>query len=56
MRIHWLGTARHFLQVVAFCCVVAVLTTSIWPRHSYWVQLVHALVKRGAINAPSEAR
>lgn len=43
MRIHWLGTARHFLQVVAFCCVVAVLTTSIWPRHSYWVQLVHAL-------------
>jgi len=43
MRIHWLGTARHFLQVVAFCCVVAVLTTSIWPRHSYWTQLGHAL-------------
>ena len=43
MRIHWLGVARHFLQVVAFCCVVAVLTTSIWPRHSYWAQLVHSL-------------
>ncbi len=43
MRIDWLGTARHFLQVVAFCCVVAVLTTTIWPRHSYWVQWVHAL-------------
>ena len=43
MRILWLGTARHFLQVAAFCCVVAVLTTSIWPQHSYWVQLVHAL-------------
>ncbi len=43
MKIDWPGAARHFLQVVAFCCVVAVLTTSIWPRHSYWVQWVHAL-------------
>lgn len=43
MKIHWLGIARHFLTVVAFCCVVAVLTTSIWPRHSYWTQLVHSL-------------
>ncbi|MFT3814064.1 MAG: histidine kinase [Acidovorax sp.] len=42
-RIHWLGPARHLLQVAAFCCVVAVLTTSIWPQHGYWAQLVHAL-------------
>ncbi|MFT4243414.1 MAG: histidine kinase [Acidovorax sp.] len=42
-RIHWLGTARHLLQVVAFCGVVAVLTTTIWPRNSYWMQLAHAL-------------
>ena len=42
-RILWLSVARHFLQVVAFCCVVAVLTTSIWPNHSYWMQVVHAL-------------
>ncbi len=43
MRIDWLGTARHLLQVVAFCCVIAVLTTSIWPRNSYLTQVVHAL-------------
>ena len=42
-RIHWQSVLRHGLQVVAFCCVVAVLTTSIWPRHSYWVQLGHSL-------------
>ena len=42
-KINGLSTARHFLQVVAFCCVVAVLTTSIWSRHSYWTQVVHAL-------------
>jgi signal transduction histidine kinase len=40
---HGLRIARRFLQVVAFCFVVAVLTTSIWPRHSYWAQVVHAL-------------
>jgi LytS/YehU family sensor histidine kinase len=43
MKIDRLGTARHLLQVVAFCCVVAVLTTTIWPQHSYWTQAGHAL-------------
>jgi LytS/YehU family sensor histidine kinase len=41
--IRWPSVARHCLQVIAFCCVVAVLTTSIWPQHGYWVQVVHAL-------------
>jgi signal transduction histidine kinase len=43
MKTHWLATTRHLLLVVAFCCVIAVLTTSIWPNHSYWIQLGHAL-------------
>ena len=43
MKIDWLAIARHMLQVIAFCCVIAVLTTTIWPRHSYGVQLVGSL-------------
>ncbi|MFT3777190.1 MAG: histidine kinase [Ottowia sp.] len=43
MTIAWRSIAHHLLQVVAFCCVIAVLTTAIWPRHSYGVQLVGSL-------------
>ncbi|WP_333706237.1 sensor histidine kinase [Ottowia beijingensis] len=43
MTIVWRDVFRHFLQVVAFCCVVAVLTTAIWPRHHYVIQLGYAL-------------
>ena len=42
MKIQWRDAARHFLQVLAFCCVIAVLTTLIWPRKSYFVQLGYA--------------
>ncbi len=43
MNIQWRDAARHYLQVVAFCCVIAVLTTLIWPRKTYLVQLGYAL-------------
>lgn len=39
MNIFWRDALRHMLQVLAFCCVVAVLTTAIWPRDGYLVQL-----------------
>ena len=39
MNIFWRNALRHMLQVLAFCCVVAVLTTAIWPRNGYLVQL-----------------
>ena len=34
---------RRMLQVVVFCALVAVLTTTIWPRHSYWAQWAQSL-------------
>ncbi|MBH1966240.1 MAG: histidine kinase [Comamonadaceae bacterium] len=43
MRIDGFATLRHMLQVVAFCCIVAVLTTTIWPNKPYWVQVGNAL-------------
>jgi signal transduction histidine kinase len=43
MNIRWADVARHYLQVLAFCCVVAVFTTLIWPGKSYWVQLGYAM-------------
>ena len=43
MRINWPSVLRHFIQVVVFCCGVAVLTTTIWPRNPYWVQVGNAL-------------
>lgn len=42
MNIRWADAARHFLQVVAFCGAIAVLTTLIWPGRTYWVHLGHA--------------
>lgn len=42
MKIQWTEAARHYLQVLAFCCVVAVLTTLIWPAKTYFVQLGYA--------------
>ncbi len=42
MNIDWRSTGRHLLQVAAFCSVVAVLTTTIWPQNGYLVQLVHS--------------
>ena len=43
MKIHWLSAGRHYLQVIAFCFVVAVLTTAIWPNKTYLVQVGYAL-------------
>ncbi len=42
-RIDGVSLLRHFTQVVVFCCLVAVLTTTIWPRNPYWVQVGNAL-------------
>ena len=42
MKIQWRDAARHYLQVLAFCCVIAVLTTLIWPAKSYFVQVGYA--------------
>src|SRR5690349_9260780 len=39
----WRSFARHFLQVTAFCCTVAVLTTTIWPNNSYLVQVGYCM-------------
>ncbi len=36
-------TLRHYLHVVALCCVVAVLTTLMWPSRSYLSQLLYSL-------------
>ncbi|MDB5829930.1 MAG: histidine kinase [Variovorax sp.] len=43
MNIEWRDVMRHYLQVVAFCCVIAVLTTAIWPRKSYLIQVGYSL-------------
>ncbi|QXL84655.1 sensor histidine kinase [Comamonas sp. NLF-1-9] len=40
--VDWRDALRHGLQVLAFCCVVAVFTTAIWSGSSYGVQLVHS--------------
>lgn len=36
-------TLRHYLHVLALCCVVAVLTTLMWPQRSYLSQLGYSL-------------
>ncbi|WP_024536990.1 sensor histidine kinase [Comamonas badia] len=43
MRIIWLDALRHGLQVLAFCCVVAVFTTLVWPSGGYPRQLVYSV-------------
>ena len=43
MNIQWRGFLRHYLQVVAFCSVIAVLTTAIWPHKTYLMQLGYSL-------------
>ena len=43
MKIHWASVVRHYLQVVAFCCVIAVLTTAIWPNKTYFLQVGYAM-------------
>ena len=42
MVIDWRDVLRHGLQVLAFCCVVAVFTNMIWPDTGYGQQLVHS--------------
>ncbi len=39
----WHNIVRHGLQVIAFCFVIAVFTTMIWPGSGYARQLVHSL-------------
>ncbi len=43
MVMSWRDTLRHGLQVLAFCCVIAVFTTMIWPQPGYSHQLVYSL-------------
>lgn len=43
MNIRWTDVARHYLQVVAFCFAVAVVTNLIWPSKSYLMQVGYAL-------------
>ena len=38
-----LDAGRHAIQVLAFCCVVAVLTQTIWPQEAYSTHLVKSL-------------
>ena len=39
----WRDAARHWLQVLALCSVVAVFTTLMWPNRSYGSQLVYSV-------------
>ncbi len=43
MTIRWHDAARHYLQVLAFCCVVAVVTALIWPAKTYLAQVGYAV-------------
>ena len=54
---------RHGIQVLAFCCVVAVFTSMIWPDAGYGTQLVHsvaigaltwAVIEFGRLLVPAE--
>ncbi|RYY78977.1 MAG: sensor histidine kinase, partial [Comamonadaceae bacterium] len=42
MNIRWRDAARHYLQVIAACLVIAVVTTLIWPNKSYFSQVGYA--------------
>jgi len=43
MKIDGYDVLRHGLQVLAFCCVVAVFTTMIWPGGGYLRQLLYSV-------------
>ncbi|MES2532668.1 MAG: histidine kinase [Pseudomonadota bacterium] len=43
MKIRWTDAARHYLQVLAFCSVIAVFTTLLWPAKTYFVQLAYSM-------------
>ncbi|MFA7667307.1 MAG: histidine kinase [Burkholderiaceae bacterium] len=43
IRIDWLPVLLHGLQVLAFCCVIAVFTTMVWPEDGYAHQLVYSV-------------
>lgn len=43
MRTDATDTLRHGLQVLAFCCVIAVFTTLIWPSRGYPRQLAYSI-------------
>lgn len=43
MRTDTADTLRHGLQVLAFCCVIAVFTTMIWPSGGYLRQLAYSV-------------
>ena len=40
--VDWLRVLQHGLQVQAFCCVVAVFTTMVWPAQGYVRQWVYS--------------
>jgi len=54
MNLNWRDLARHYLQVMAFCLVIAVVTTAIWPEDGYWRQLVYSLCMGTFIWLPIE--
>lgn len=43
-RIDWNTVLRHYLQVQAFCAVIAVFTTLVWPSNSYLNQLASSTI------------
>ncbi|MDM0113345.1 histidine kinase [Variovorax sp. J22R133] len=43
MKIEWRDVARRGLQVVAFCLVIAAMTSTIWPNKGYLNQLGYSL-------------
>ncbi|GAA3983208.1 hypothetical protein GCM10022279_03350 [Comamonas faecalis] len=63
MKIDGYDILRHGLQVLAFCCVVAVFTTMIWSTGGYWRQLLYSVciggltwltIEFGRLLVPSE--
>jgi hypothetical protein len=62
-RAFWLDVLRHGLQVLVFCCLIAVFTTLIWPQAGYGAQLVYsvsiglliwAVIEFGRLLVPAE--
>jgi Histidine kinase/Histidine kinase-, DNA gyrase B-, and HSP90-like ATPase len=43
MSKQWLHPLRHYLQVAAFCCVIALVLNTIWPGDGFLLQLGYAL-------------
>lgn len=51
MRIDWIAKLRHFLQIIAFCLVIAAIHYAFRPHKAYEIALIYSL----AIGLPSWA-